>query len=90
MFSHIIKNLKLVSNSQNTWKYHKIKLVETDTKLKIYFIIKTSWPVDWSTWIKCIKVFSWYSKRCLSSACTISLFNFFLVQLAQSVYLMFI
>jgi hypothetical protein len=33
MIPHIIKNLKLVRNPQNTWKRHKTRLVETDTKL---------------------------------------------------------
>ena len=33
MFPHIIGNLKLVRNPQNTWKYYKTILAETDTKL---------------------------------------------------------
>jgi hypothetical protein len=35
MFPHIIENLKLVRNPQNTWKHHKTMLAETDTKLAI-------------------------------------------------------
>lgn len=33
MFPHIIENSKLIRNLQNTWKYHKTRLAETDTKL---------------------------------------------------------
>jgi hypothetical protein len=33
MFQHIIGNPKLVKNPQNTWKHHKTRLAETDTKL---------------------------------------------------------
>jgi hypothetical protein len=33
MIPHIIRNLKLVRNPQNTWKHHITRLVETDTKL---------------------------------------------------------
>jgi hypothetical protein len=45
MFPHIIENPKLVRNSENTWKHHKTRLAETDTKLaallsKLYAQIK--------------------------------------------------
>ena len=33
MILHIIRNLKLVRNQQNTWKHHKTRLIETNTKL---------------------------------------------------------
>jgi hypothetical protein len=35
MFQHILKNLKLVRNPQNTWKHHITRLTETDTKLLV-------------------------------------------------------
>ena len=48
MFPHIIGNPKLVRNSENTWKHHKTRLAETDTKLaallsKLYAQMKVDW-----------------------------------------------
>jgi hypothetical protein len=35
MFPHIIGIPILVRTPQNTWKHHKIRLAETDTKLAV-------------------------------------------------------
>jgi hypothetical protein len=62
MFSHIIGNPNLVRNPQNTWKQHKKRLVETDTKLTA-LLSKLHGPNKGGlgpsfTWIKCIKASS--------------------------------
>jgi len=83
MFPHIIENLKLVRNPQNTWKHHKTMLAETDTKLAILLSKLHSPNKDglgpFSTWIKCIKAFSWCytgsSSSVLVETCTTNSFN---------------